>query len=224
MPNSSVSPIPFEKKFHIHNPRPSSPLPPPVTSSKIFPFICQKTAPRTRPTCTTPNDYPESRLTRPQRFPAAGAAPYVPIRHCRNLYQGVAPPVTVRSMVPVFSAPPLPRASMRPSQVVSPSPVRIAPPVCIRQAVPVFAAPPVRKEEPPPAVVAPLPPSLPDQVNETGNKSGDTQGPEAVKLAFGTAQDMMVVGKDLHLRMNPIYMVLNGFSFVVPSLSLEICS
>ncbi|KAI8524022.1 hypothetical protein RHMOL_Rhmol13G0117200 [Rhododendron molle] len=174
MPNSSVSPIPFEKKFHIHNPRPSSPLPPPVTSSKILPFICQKTAPRTRPTCTTLNDYPESRLTRPQRFPAPGAALYVPIRHCRNPYQGVAPPVTVRSMVPVFSAPPLPPASMRPSQVVSPSPVRIAPPVCIRQAVPVFAAPPVRKDEPPPAVVAPLPPSLPDQVNESGNKSGDT--------------------------------------------------
>lgn len=186
MPNSSVRPIPFEKKFHIHNPRPSSPLPPPATSSKILPFICQKTPPRTRPTCTTPNDYPKSRLIHPQRFPAAfsaaGAAPYVPIRHCRNPYQGVAPPVTIRSMVPVFSAPPLPPPSMRPSQVVSPSPVRIAPPVCIRQAVPVFAAPPVRKEEQPPAVVAQLPRSLPDQVNETGNKSGDTQGPEAGML------------------------------------------
>ncbi|KAH7838331.1 hypothetical protein Vadar_025085 [Vaccinium darrowii] len=180
MPNSSISPIPFGKKFQILNPRPSSPQPRPVTSSKILPFIYQKTAPRTRPTCSTPSDYPESCLIRPQRFPAAGAAPYVPVRHCRNPYQGVAPPVTVRSMVPVFSAPP---ASVRPSQVVSrPPPVRIAPPVCIRQAVPVFAAPPVQKEEQPPTVAAPLPPSLPAQVNETGNKSGDTEGPEAVKL------------------------------------------
>ncbi|XP_057480848.1 double-stranded RNA-binding protein 2-like [Actinidia eriantha] len=214
LPNSSIAPIPFEKKFQIQKPRPSSPQPRTVTTSKILPLICQKTTPRNRPTSTTANDIlsqfrpsspsPEGRVVRPQRFPAAGAAPYVPIRHCRTPYQGIAPPVTVRSVVPVFSAPPLPPPChgvappvtvrtavpvfsappppVRPSQVAPPQPVRIAPPVCIRQAVPVFAAPPVLKEEPPP-VVLPGPPSL-TQVAEAMNKSGDDhlQGPEAVKL------------------------------------------
>ncbi|GFZ17905.1 dsRNA-binding protein 2 [Actinidia rufa] len=192
LPNSSIAPIPFEKKFQIQNPRPSSPQPRIVTTSKILPLICQKTTPRNRPTSATANDIlsqfgpsspsPEGRVVRPQRFPAAGAAPYVPIRHSPPLpppCHGVAPPVTVRTTVPVFSAPPPP---VRPSQVAPPQPVRIAPPVCIRQAVPVFAAPPVLKEEPPP-VVLPGPPSL-TQVAEAMNKSGDDhlQGPEAVKL------------------------------------------
>ncbi|KAI7991918.1 Double-stranded RNA-binding protein 2 [Camellia lanceoleosa] len=183
---NSNAPIPFEKKFPIQNPRPSSPQPRPVTTSKILPLICQRTAPRHRPTSTTANDNsptqsssqplaPELRVIRPQRFPAAGAAPYVPIRHCRTPYQGIAPPVTVRTTVPVFSAPPLPPPSLCPSQVMQPQPMRIAPSVCIRQAVPVFAAPPVRKEEPS-TVVA--------HVHETENKSGNgnPQGPEVVRL------------------------------------------
>ncbi|GMP98746.1 hypothetical protein CsSME_00046516 [Camellia sinensis var. sinensis] len=183
---NSNAPIPFEKKFPIQNPRPSSPQPRPVTTSKILPLICQRTAPRHRPTSTTANDNsptqsssqplaPELRVIRPQRFPAAGAAPYVPIRHCRTPYQGIAPPVTVRTTVPVFSAPPLPQPSLCPSQVMQPQPVRIAPSVCIRQAVPVFAAPPVRKEEPP---------TVAAHVDETENKSGNgnPQGPEVVRL------------------------------------------
>ncbi|GFZ20457.1 dsRNA-binding protein 2 [Actinidia rufa] len=217
LPNSSIAPMPFEKKFQIRNPRPSSPQPRLVTTSKILPLICQKTTPRARPTSTTANDIlsqfrpsspsPEGRVIRPQRFPAAGAAPYVPIRHCRTPYQGIAPPVTVRSAVPVFSAPtlppprqgvappvtvrttvpvfsapPLPRPPVRPPQMTPPQPVRIAPPVCIRQAVTVFAAPPVLKEEPPP-VVPPGPPP-PTQVAEAVNKGGDDhlQGPETVKI------------------------------------------
>ncbi|GMP88948.1 hypothetical protein CsSME_00040739 [Camellia sinensis var. sinensis] len=188
MTYSFDTPIPFEKKFQIQNPRPSSPQPRPMTTSKILPLICQKSTPRIRPTPMTTNDSSsqlqspslftalEGRVIRPQRFPAAGAAPYVPIRHCRTPYQGIAPPVTVRSVVPVFSAPPLP-----PPSVMPPQPARIAPSVCIRQAVPVFAAPPVQKE--PPMVVALAPPS-PAQADETRNKSGDDrlQGPEAVKL------------------------------------------
>ncbi|KAL6967256.1 Double-stranded RNA-binding protein [Sarracenia purpurea var. burkii] len=197
MPYSSIAPIPFEKKFQLQNPRPSSPQPRLVTTSKILPLICQK-ATRTRPASSTVHDIPsqlrppslptapEGRVIRPQRFPAAGAAPYVPIRHCRTPYPGIAPPVTVRSMVPVFSAPPLPPPppSLLPSQVVPPQPVRIAPPVCIRQAVPVFAAPPIQKEELPlPIVEAPSPPSA-AQVDETQNKSGNDhpQGPDAAKL------------------------------------------
>uniref|UniRef100_A0A5B7CAJ5 Putative double-stranded RNA-binding protein 2 n=1 Tax=Davidia involucrata TaxID=16924 RepID=A0A5B7CAJ5_DAVIN len=189
MANSSNAPIPFQKKFPIQNPRPSSPQPPPKTTSKILPLICQKTAPRNRPTSTSANDISmllssqppasEGRAIRPQRFPAAGAAPYVPIQHFRTPYQGIAPPVTIRTAIPVFSAPP---PSVRPSQVMQPRPVRIAPPVTIRQVVPVFAAPAVSKEDPP-TITAPAPlDKSPAQAEETGSKTGnDQQESEAVK-------------------------------------------
>lgn len=150
MSNSTNAPSPFTKKF-LPKPRPTSPQPPPVTTSKILPLICQKTAPRSRPP-TAANDsqttqHPENRGIRPQNFPALGAAPYVPIRHFRPSYRGIAPPVTIRAAVPVFSSPPLPP----PPQVVHALPFRIAPPVCVRQVTPVFAAspPPVRIEDPP---------------------------------------------------------------------------
>ncbi|XP_043705774.1 double-stranded RNA-binding protein 2-like [Telopea speciosissima] len=152
MANSPDAPIPFSKKFPMQNLRPST-QPPPVTTSKILPLICLKTAPRIRPGSSTSNESSqpsqflphENRGIRPQKFPAAGAAPYIPARHFRPLYHGIAPPVTIRTSVPVFSAPPVPPPT-RP-QVMGPPPTHVAPPVCIRQAVPVFAAPPVCKEE-----------------------------------------------------------------------------
>ncbi|KAL6007684.1 Double-stranded RNA-binding protein [Asimina triloba] len=59
------------------------------------------------PLSSTPFLQPENRGARPQqKFPAAGAAPYVPVRHYRPYY-GIAPPVTIRTAVPVYSAPPL---------------------------------------------------------------------------------------------------------------------
>ena len=163
------APIPFPKKFQIQNPRPTSSQPPPVTMSKILPLICQKTAPRNKPSLASANESHrsrhtlaaaasdncmvppqssalESRGTRPMKFPAAGAAPYVPIRQMRSPCQGIAPPVTIRSVVPVFSAPPPPV----PHQVMRAPPVGLASPVNIRQAIPVYAAPPVRKDEPAP--------------------------------------------------------------------------
>ncbi|KAK9279586.1 hypothetical protein L1049_013265 [Liquidambar formosana] len=165
MANSPNARLQFPMKFPIQNPRPSSPQPPPVTSSKILPLICQKTGPRNRPISATSNDSPmppsqplvqpthslvvEGRGIRPQKFPAAGAAPYVPIRHFRTSYAGIAPPVTIRTAVPVFSAPPLPPPPGLPPQVMRAPPVRVAPPVSIRQAVPVFATPPVQKEDAP---------------------------------------------------------------------------
>lgn len=153
MSNSST-PIPFEKKFLFQNPRPSSPQPRPVPTSKILPLICQKRAPQYRPSSATTNDASTGSSQPPQRFPAAGVSPYIPIRHCNTPYRGIAPPVTVRTAVPVFSAPP---PSMRPSQVVQRQPVQIAPPVRIRQALPVQKEePPVRKDGSP-AVVAPAP-------------------------------------------------------------------
>ncbi|KAL1553229.1 double-stranded RNA-binding protein 2-like [Salvia divinorum] len=79
---------------------------------------------------------------RPQKFPAVGAAPYIPV-HC-NLRSRIAPPVTIRNTIPVFSAPPLP--SPQSSLVMRPPTLHMAPPVSIRQAVPAFAAP-VRMDE-----------------------------------------------------------------------------
>ncbi|KAJ4726041.1 Double-stranded RNA-binding protein [Melia azedarach] len=156
MANSHDAPIPFTRKFPVQNPRPTSPQPPLATTSRILPLICPKTASRHRPLSTTINDRSglpsqlsgtDGRVARPQKFPAAGAAPYVPIRQYRSSCHGIAPPVTVRTAVPCFSAPPHPPPSVLPPQALQVPPVRIAPPVTIRQAVPVYAAPPVRKDD-----------------------------------------------------------------------------
>ncbi|KAE9593196.1 putative double-stranded RNA-binding domain-containing protein [Lupinus albus] len=168
-------PIPFPKRFQFPNSRPTSPQPPPAATSKILPLICPKTVPRSRHSFTTSNESPrirhpvaaaaasdnpikspfscalESRGTNRPKFPAVGAAPYVPIRQMRSPCQGIAPPVTIRTAIPVFSAPPLPPPAMMAHQVMRAPPVRVAPSVNIRQAVPVYAAPPpVRKDEPVP--------------------------------------------------------------------------
>ncbi|RDX98533.1 Double-stranded RNA-binding protein 2 [Mucuna pruriens] len=155
------SPIPFPKKFQIQNPRPSSPQPPPAATSKILPLICQKAASRSRHSAAAAASAPassdnsampqlsatlESQGIRRPKFPAAGAAPYVPLRQMRPFCPGMAPPVTIRNAIPVFSPPPPPAAVSH--QVLRAPPVRVAPPVTIRQAVPVYAAPPVQKDEP----------------------------------------------------------------------------
>lgn len=87
----------------------------------------------------------DSHRVRPEKFPAAGAAPYIPVRHF-GPHHRMAPPVTIRNAVPVFSAPPLPQSS-QPPRLMRPPSLGVAPPVCIRQAVPVYAAPPVRAKE-----------------------------------------------------------------------------
>lgn len=174
--SDSSAPVTFEKKFLLQNPRPrpSSPQPRPVPTSRILPLICQKRVPQYRPSSATTNGASTGSPQPPLRFPAAGVSPYIPIRHCSTPYRGIAPPVTVRTAVPVFSAPPLPPPSMRPSQVVQHQPVQIAPPVCVKQAVPVQKEePPARKggqpvrKDGPLAVVAPAPRhESPDQVYE----------------------------------------------------------
>ncbi|XP_047160252.1 double-stranded RNA-binding protein 2 [Vigna umbellata] len=161
------APIPFPKKFQIQNPRPTSPQPPPAATSKILPLICQKAASRSRhPVAASPapavsdnsampqlSATSDSRRIRRPKFPAAGAAPYVPIRQMRPPCQGMAPPVTIRTSIPVFSPPP-PTAATMSLPVLRAPPVRVAPPVTIRQAVPVFAAPPVRIDEPVPSLTS----------------------------------------------------------------------
>ncbi|CAE6017796.1 unnamed protein product [Arabidopsis arenosa] len=165
--SSSSAPVPFAKKFFMQNPRPTSPQPSPATTSRILPFICPKQPSRSSRSLAATSGIDrimaaalESRsYQRPQqRFanPGTTAQPYVPMRHLRSPCHGMAPPVTIRTAVPVFSAPPMPpppctNNTQLPSSVYVPSlmrtapPVRIAPPVTIRTAVPVFAsAPPVR--------------------------------------------------------------------------------
>ncbi|KAL4297652.1 hypothetical protein GQ457_12G029640 [Hibiscus cannabinus] len=149
MANSSNGPILFTKKFPNQNLRPTSPQPP-ATTSKILPLICPKGVPRNRSMSASANDksiltssqtpVPESRGARPQKFPAAGAAPYVPIRQLRAPCHGIAPPVTIRTAVPVFSAPPRPAPS-----AVSPQPPA--------SAVPTHPAQSVLPAQPPPSVV-----------------------------------------------------------------------
>lgn len=81
----------------------------------------------------------------PQKFPAAGAAPYIPLRHFRP-HHGMAPPVTVRHAIPAYSAPPFP--PIQPVNAMRTPHMGMAPPVSIRQVVPAFAAP-VRPQDSP---------------------------------------------------------------------------
>ncbi|XP_020532589.1 double-stranded RNA-binding protein 2 isoform X2 [Jatropha curcas] len=168
MASSPNSPIPFSKKFQMHSPRPTSPQSAPVTSSKILPLICPKTTQRNRPTSTTAVDRhvqprPTSTAandrtvparhsppldlwaTHPQKFPAAGAAPYVPIRQYVAHCHGMAQPVRIRTVEPVFAAPPCQQPSL-PPQVMRGLPQQ-PPPVTIRPTSLVYAASPaVRKD------------------------------------------------------------------------------
>ncbi|CAN4120307.1 unnamed protein product [Withania somnifera] len=150
MAKSGNVPIPFQKKFPVPSPRPSSPQRPAATASKILPLICPKTVSRYRSSSMTINDShsslslplpqsqassSEGRIICTPRSSAPGAAPYMPVRqYNRKPYHGIAPTVTIRTAVPM------------PPQMMQVRPVRVAPPVCIRQAVPVFAAPPAKKD------------------------------------------------------------------------------
>lgn len=162
MAKSGKVSIPFQKKFPVPSPRPSSPQRPAATTSKILPLICPKTVNRYRSSSMIINDshsllsqaLPQSQASSSEGrtvsnciSPAPGAAPYMPIRqYNRTPYHGIAPPVTIRTAVPVFSAPPRPQPTGCPAQMMQARPVRVAPPVCIRQAIPVYASPPAKKE------------------------------------------------------------------------------
>ncbi|CAI9273420.1 unnamed protein product [Lactuca saligna] len=161
-----MSNIPFPIQFPSPNPKPNTSQSPPSTTSKILPLICPKTTPRSRPHLTTLLDNDEAsnktppqntnrnekQSPRPHKFPAVGAAPYIPVRH----FRGIAPPVTIRNAIPVFSAPPLPvppphigipQGNQLPPQFRGMPPMcgGVAPPVTIRQAVPVYSSPNIAK-------------------------------------------------------------------------------
>lgn len=157
MANSPNGSLPFNKKFPTQIPRPSGPQPTP----KILPLICPKTVPHNnRPSSSLTNDNlvppPQTPTSETcgsgawsHKFPCLGAASCVPIRQTRANCRNMVPSVTIRTAVPVFSAPPWPPPPSRMPAPLQASPVQIAPPICVRQVVPAFAAPPARKGCPP---------------------------------------------------------------------------
>ncbi|KAL8525444.1 hypothetical protein ACS0TY_014888 [Phlomoides rotata] len=142
MMNSNGISLPFQNRFSVPTPRPSSPQRPTTSTSKILPLFRHKNASPNRPLSVKNDSHlsrppsPEFRTTHTPRFPVEPAAPYVPIiNHCRTPYRGIAPPVTIRTAVPVFSAPPR-RVGAN----------QVAPPVRIRQAMPSISASSEAKE------------------------------------------------------------------------------
>ncbi|PKA59217.1 Double-stranded RNA-binding protein 6 [Apostasia shenzhenica] len=128
-PNSPSFP-----KIFLWQPDKNSPV-----GSKILPMIRPICAPRSRPATPEAN---ESQSSLPHNFPAPGAAPYMPLHHLRIPYCGMAQPVTIRTAVPVFSAPPFPPLHQQGPRTLHTPPSHIVPPVQIRPAIPVFAAQP----------------------------------------------------------------------------------
>ncbi|XP_020584849.1 double-stranded RNA-binding protein 6-like isoform X2 [Phalaenopsis equestris] len=134
---------PFPKKFPQQSEKKSTFIQQvPLSGSKILPLIQPKSVPRTDgTTLLSSTASPPENKSRPPKFPAAGALRYVPVRHYGVPLHGVAPPVTIRTAVPVFSAPPL-----QPPQghlpVSSAPPFQIASPVRLRPVIPVFSSPP----------------------------------------------------------------------------------
>lgn len=186
---------PFPKKFPMQQERkPSFGQSCQSSHSKILPLFRPK--PNSRPkspastdgVSKTPGRTVESLVDQSprSRFPAAEAAPYVPVGHYRRIpCHNMAPSVTIRTAVPVFSAPPLPPPSARlqqlPPLMSHPPPIRMASPVRVRPAPasPMFASSsPVQVPKPVMAVqlkdvqdhsrkeAVPLPPVIPVQVKD----------------------------------------------------------
>ncbi|GMH11265.1 hypothetical protein Nepgr_013106 [Nepenthes gracilis] len=133
----------FPVKFPVQGLRPSNVQPRPIASSKILPLINPMTTMQIRHGHTAANKHSlvsqsaasEIPHARHMKFPAAEAAPYIPIRHLREC-RGTAPPVTVRSVIPVYAAP-------------ASAPPAFHSPEIVRQAVLVCAAPPLRPDKVP---------------------------------------------------------------------------
>ncbi|CAM0956769.1 unnamed protein product [Alopecurus aequalis] len=152
---------PFPKKFPMQPERkPSFAQSSQSSYSKILPLFRPKSTSRSRPESPAATDgasqspfWPMETSNSRSRFPAAEAAPYVPVGHYGRPCHSMAPPVTIRSSIPVFSAPPLPPPSGRTQQLPpllsNPPPIRMASPVRIRPASPLFApSGPVQRPRP----------------------------------------------------------------------------
>ncbi|TVU30346.1 hypothetical protein EJB05_21962, partial [Eragrostis curvula] len=151
---------PFPKKFPMQPERkPSFGKPSQSSYSKILPLFRPRSNSRTRPESpASTNGVSQSTartiesLNPRSRFPAAEAPPYVPVGHYRMPCHSMAPSVTIRTAVPVFSAPPLPppaaRAQQLPPLMGHPPPIRMASPVRIRPTTSMFAPSPIQGPKP----------------------------------------------------------------------------
>jgi hypothetical protein len=151
---------PFPKKFPMQPERkPSFGQSSHSSYSKILPMFQPRSNSRSRPKSPASTNGGsqstartiESRNPR-SRFPAAEASPYVPVGHYRMPCHSMAPSVTIRTAVPVFSAPPLPSPAactqQLPSLMGHPTPIRMASPVYIRPASPMFGLSQVQGPKP----------------------------------------------------------------------------
>ncbi|KAG8091998.1 hypothetical protein GUJ93_ZPchr0012g20800 [Zizania palustris] len=167
---------PFPKKFPMQPERKTTFAQSTHSSySKILPLFRPKSNSRSRPESPAATDaasqtpfrlVPAESPNPRSRFPAAEAAPYVPVGHYRMPCHTMAPPVTVRTAIPVFSAPPLPppgaaRAQQLPPLMSHPHPIRMASPVRIRPAPPLFT---------PSAPVQGPKPMMPVQIKDVQNQ------------------------------------------------------
>ncbi|XP_047307349.1 double-stranded RNA-binding protein 6-like [Impatiens glandulifera] len=154
----------FPILFPTQNPRPAAAgiLSTPIKASKILPLLIpsnnnppvvvprqprfiisnnttmvnKQPPPKIQPTTATTTDNTKETL-QPSKFPAVGAAPYIPFHHFRGPRHGIAPPVIIRSSIPVFSSPPVHHnspAAAPPRQVVVTPPLPPPPPVVVTKA------------------------------------------------------------------------------------------
>ncbi|KAI3751490.1 hypothetical protein L2E82_22578 [Cichorium intybus] len=177
--------IPFPIRFPPPKPKTLSTQSPPSTTSKILPLICPKMAQPRRKDNNTPQKQPPPPDHRLPKFPAIGAAPYIPVSHFRA-HCGMAPPVTIRNAIPVFSAPPLP-----PPHMCGGGGGGIAPPVTIRQAV----APPTK----------PMTTSIPPENSKSLIKPTTTSALPTTTSALPTATSALPPqDKESNLQVTPI--------------------
>jgi hypothetical protein len=127
--------------------------------SKILPLFQPRSNLRSRPESPASTDGRSQSTARTieslnprSRFPAAEAPPYVPVGHYRMPCHSMAPSVTIRTAVRVFSAPPLPNPAAHTQQLPPlmghPPPIRIASPVRIQPASSLFGPNPVQGPNP----------------------------------------------------------------------------
>jgi hypothetical protein len=151
---------PFHKKFPMQQERkPCFGQSSHSSHSKILPLFRPRSKSRSRPESPASTDGGSQStaqtiesLNPRSRFPAAEAPPYVPVGHYRMPCHSMAPSVTIRTAVPVFSAPPLPPPAAHTQQLPPlmghPPPIRMASPVRIRPATSLFGPNPVHGPKP----------------------------------------------------------------------------
>ncbi|OEL32813.1 Double-stranded RNA-binding protein 6, partial [Dichanthelium oligosanthes] len=136
---------PFPKKFPMQPERkPSFGKSSQSSYSKILPLFRPKSNSRCRPESPASSDGALQTAVRTIESLNPRSSPYVPVGHYCMPCHSMAPSVTIRTAVPVFSAPPLPPPAARSQQQLPPlmshpPPIRMASPVRIRPASPMYA-------------------------------------------------------------------------------------